>query len=850
MKKRLLGAFGWSMAIQAAFVQPICAQEVPAESDLDALLGPATDSAPAPAPAAAPAEAPAAAPAEAAPAASEPTPAPIAASEAAPADAATADVAATAAAPAAKGSKSRLTEEIVVTSQKREQSLQEVPSSVVAFSGAVLDAKGVSDVKDLQLVTPGLQYDSMASYSIIFIRGIGGDAFQAAVDSSVATYVDGLYLPFTFSAAQALGDVSQIEVLKGPQGTLYGRNAIAGAITVKLKEPTKDFNASVLQQFSNYNGIKTKLSAYGAVPFTGETLTYGGSFLYEQRDPFTQNFIDPEQRYHSYRNVGYRGALKYDPTDKLTFKASYSNLKSQDADSVATVLVQTAPAFQGTLTDHNVPHESGNANNVGAFARTKILAATLESRYVPWFNQKVLYGHTEAESTILFDYDSAPEPVLDISAVPNTARSNSVEMILTSNPENTPEWLEWLGGAYFENTVKTGRYPATVDVLATLVGLPLAGLPPFNGLSPLCTIFTQLGGDCTTNSDTNQNPLLRAGIASGTETTAKQLYGQLTARLTDQLSLVGGARIGTERTELQFSTLDGQLIIPQTGTTTPRVPLVSYRPQAKTFNSFTPNAGLNFKLTDSILLYYKYSEAFKSGNYNGLNINNPPVRVEPEAASGNELGFKSELLEDRTLKLNGAIFQTTVTNAQVQTLSLTSGGVTSLQNAAAYTVRGGEIEVNWFATDALVFSATGVYLSGKYDAFIGDGYTDSTGLYQRNLDFSGNTTVRTPKFTGTGSASYTFPAFWGLEGEIAGDVYYTTSFFYDPLNTLKQDSYFITNARVGLFDPRTNIRITAFGKNLNDAGFYTNAYRQDFGNTAIWGAARTFGFIVNWSYGK
>jgi iron complex outermembrane receptor protein len=160
-----------------------------------------------------------------------------------------------------QGPKSRLLEEIVVTAQKREENLQEVPSSVQAFSAGQLDAQGVSDIKDMQLVTPGLTYDSMASYSIIFIRGVGGDAFQAGIDSSVATYIDGLYLPFTFSSAQALGDVKQVEVLKGPQGTLYGRNAIAGAIKVELKEPCSDeYCGDVLQQFGNFNDTKTKLS--------------------------------------------------------------------------------------------------------------------------------------------------------------------------------------------------------------------------------------------------------------------------------------------------------------------------------------------------------------------------------------------------------------------------------------------------------------------------------------------------------------------------------------------------------------------------------------------------------------
>ena len=626
-----------------------------------------------------------------------------------------------------------------------------------------------------------------------------------------------------------------------------GRNAIAGAINIKLKEPSKELTGSVLQQFGNYDDVKTKLAVSGPLPFLDHKLLASGSFLYENRDAEDIYYIDPSQKYHPYRNIGFRGALKYDVTDNIDLNASYYYLKNQDADSVVTVLLKAAPAFAAAITAHDVGHESGNQPNVGVFGKTRIENFTAHY-FNDYFDSKFILGHTDAYSNIIFDYDSAPEPVLDISALPNTDKSTSGELILTSNPSGTPDWLEWIAGLYDENTVKTGQYVVKVDAIALALGVPLSA--QFGGQSPLCTLYTQLGGDCTTNSVTNKNPLLQVPLQSGLQNRDKSVYGQLTFHLTDQVSAVLGTRYSTEQVRLLYSDVAAFAdFLPLISTTQEFAPIV-YKPQAHTYNSFTPNFGLNYKFSDNMLFYYKYSEAFKSGNFNGLNINKPPVRINPEEAASNEVGFKTELLPDRTLKLNGALFTTTVTNAQVQTLSLISGGVTSLQNAAAYTVRGGELEANWFVTDALVLSLTGDILHGRYDSYTGEGFPPPTYINNNTVPYTGNRTVRTPTYTSTAEASYTFPFFFGLQAEAASDVYYTSGYWFDALNDVGQPAYFIVNARFGLYDPRTNIRVTAYGKNINNAVYFTQKYAQDFGDTGFYGSARTFGVTATWSFGS
>ena len=863
-----LKKLAWVIAVEMALMQPVFAQDEvtvaePAPETSAVSEAPVAEAAPE-------------AIADAAPAA-----------EAAAPEAAAEDAAVDEAEPVAnEGPRSRLLEEIVVTAQKREQNLQEVPSSVQAFSAAQLDAQGVSDIKDMQLITPGLTFDSMASYSIIFIRGVGGDAFQAGIDSSVATYIDGLYLPFTFSSAQALGDVKQVEVLKGPQGTLYGRNAIAGAIKVDLKEPCKDeYCGDVLQQFGNFNDTKTKLGFSGPVPFTNNTLQFGVSGLYQDHDAHNKYKFDESIKYRPYRNAGTRGVLRWEPNDNFDLQGAYYDLRQQDADSVATVLLKTSPTFQLPLTAIDEPHVSGNQNNVGVEALTRIITMEANARWFDAFDMKLVAGRIDAESTIRFDYDSAPEPVLDISAIPNTAESDIVELIFSSNPANTPDWFEWIGGIYYEDTFKTGRYPIFVNPVD--LGVGIAGGAQTNGdafasglealglvnaeqaaeiraQGALCGIFTAAGGDCNADADTNQNIFLEIPLISGVSTDAISTYAQFTFHITEKTSFVLGGRASTEERKLAYSGYDAQLTIPPgaglggiiaplqeliPGFVAPSLSAVRFAPQEHTWNSFTPNVGLNYTFESGTLFYYRYAEAFKSGNFNGLNVTDPPDRIEPELAASNEVGFKSELFEN-SVKLNGAVFHTTVTNAQVQNLSLASGGVTSLQNADNYTVRGAEMETAWYPIDGLVLSLSAVYLDGEYGNFTGRAFRPESGFSDESIQFKGNKTVRTPEWSGTVAANYTFPFFFGLESEIGADMYFNDGFFYDQLNTLVQVPYQIVSARVGFYDPRSNVRLTFYGKNLTDDVYFTQKYRQDFGDTGFYGQDLTYGGYITWSFGS
>ena len=210
-----------------------------------------------------------------------------------------------------KEPKSRLVEEIVVTAQKREENLQDVPISVQAFSGEMLDALGVGDQTDLQRITPGLNVTNQVSYVMTFLRGVGTDATIAA-EPSVATYIDGIYYPFASNLAQNFGAVDRIEVLKGPQGTLYGRNASGGSINFITRAPADTRDAQLELTYGSFETVR----AQGHVNLPMGDSAARIAFIASEGDGYIRNSVD-DRRFAEEDYWGVRGSLRLAPTEDL-----------------------------------------------------------------------------------------------------------------------------------------------------------------------------------------------------------------------------------------------------------------------------------------------------------------------------------------------------------------------------------------------------------------------------------------------------------------------------------------------------------------------------------------------------
>jgi iron complex outermembrane recepter protein len=729
--------------------------------------------------------------------------------------------------------KSGMLEEVVVTAARKQSAdVQEISASVTALSGDMLDSKGLMDVKDLQKVTPGLIVTEMASYSLIFLRGIGSDSFQGPIDSSVATYMDGLYITYTSSQAQSLGVVESVNVLKGPQGTLYGRNAVGGAIVIETKKPSFEEPEAILSvEGGNYDLLKGKVHVSGPV---SDNLAVGLSGLYANRETYLTYTPDPSQKHKDYDDLGYKAALRWGAADWLEVNASHYKIEHTSSDAVPLTNSEVSPAFSAILTENDEPWETGVGTEVFTEMESKSTQISFDflSQYV---TAKLLLGHTEFWSSIFWDYDLSQEKVLIIEADPNTAETDSAEIIFNSS-EWGPDWFTWVAGFYIEDTFKDQRTPVFVDAPAIVAGQTGVNLYAINSL------FEALSLDVLKIGEETVNAVLYGGV----QTDAKAAYANFTFDLPFDISAHIGGRYSDETRTITESWVDARLQgLPLVGTTE-YVRVLDYPEESKTWTDFNPSFGVDWRGLENALFYYAYSTGFKSGNWNGLNINSPPKAIEPEEAESHEIGVKSEWFDNK-LKLNAALFTTTIKNGHSQILSLASGGVTRLENAAEYTVEGGELEITYMTPiDGLVINFGGTWLSGEYEEFECTGFDPETGL-QRKFDCSGHDTIRTPDFTGTLDIAYRFPLF-GYDIELGGGGYHNSGFWFNPNNNVEEEAYTLYNARASILDPEHGMKLYAYGSNLSNEVTHYQKFRQDFGVGESYGRPRMWGVGLEYRY--
>jgi len=729
----------------------------------------------------------------------------------------------------------RQLEEVVVTARKQTENIQDISASLTSHTGAALDAMGVADIKDLMNVTPALTVTEMAAYSLIFIRGVGSDSFQGPIDSSVATYIDGLYITLTSNQAQSLGNVQSVTVLKGPQGTLYGRNAVGGAIVVETKKPSfEDVQANVTVEGGNYNLLKGKVHLSGPV---GDNLALGVSGLYTNRETYMIYTPDPSQKHLDYDDRGVKVEARWAPTDWLEINASHYNIRHSSGDSAPLTNAEPSPLFSSVLTANPEPWETGVGTEV--YTEMESQASKLEFDISnQYFNTKAIFGHSEATSGVYWDYDMAYEKLLIIEAIPNTAETDSIDIVFTSSDWG-PSWLSWIGGIYVEDTYKDQTTPIYIDGLT--LGQQLAGLNP----NLLNNLVKSLGLSALGINGLPANPI-NLLLYGGVETDAKAAFAEFDIDITDYLSIKFGGRYSDETRVIPTSTVDVRVQnLPIVGTTD-WVRAFDYDEDSATWTDFTPSFGIDFDLSEDAMVYYSYSTAFKSGNFNGLNINAPPSRIEPEEAESHEIGIKSDWL-DGSLRLNAALFSTTVENGHAQILSLTSGGVTRLENAAEYTIDGAELEMTYNTPiDGLVVNFSGTWLDGAYDEYECTNFDPETGL-EGTYDCSGNTTIRTADFAGVVDVSYRFDI-GRFENELGLGAYYNSGFWFDPTNNVPEEEYTKVNARFSIRDSKTSMKLYGWGSNLTNEVSHMQRFRQDFGVGESYARPRMYGVGLEWEY--
>jgi iron complex outermembrane receptor protein len=744
--------------------------------------------------------------------------------------------------PPAEDSGSRMLEEIVVTAQKRSELIQDVPVSVQAFSGEKLDAMGIYDQSDLQRVTPGLNVTVQVSYVMTFLRGIGTDATIAA-DPSVATYIDGVYFPFASLLAQNFGAVQRVEVLKGPQGTLFGRNATGGAISVFTKEPTLDqFGGELMANFGSF-GTRLMRGHFN-VPL-GERYAASATAFDSGTDGYYDGMrglpAEPFPRDHSY---GYRVKFRALPIDELDIRLAA--LKLNLFTAAGSAAFTATPSQLGSL--QGVQPQPGYEGVIDAYA----YGATQNQEYygsaeyhAPWFDAKLMGSDQHMDTSGIRDFDGSPQVLSTFETPSQYIDAQSAELQFTSSDRAGPDWLKWIAGAYYFRAVQGF---ASLNFIVNGIDLGAGSLA---GVVLPDALVTFLRG----------NPALVTGainLSGLVGTDSRAVYTQATSTLTDWLDLTLGGRYQIEERHIVESTVG---LANQDGTQTQ---LIDNRdnatdsdgnayPASDTQKDFSPKVSLELHpFRDDTLVYLSWQRAVKAATYNTIAIYDTPDYVAPEKVEAWELGAKTSLL-DGLLRFNAAAFHYDVRNLQTYYLSTLAGGVISFQNAGRARIVGVDFDGSarlvpqW--VDNLVLSGGAAWLKGKYLEFDGASGFDENGTFAQNQDYTGNRVMRTPAWSATLSLAKT----WDVPGgplEAVADAYYTSDFFYEASNRAvsRQEAYWLLGARLSYLWRDIDLRTTVGVKNLTDAFYSAGYFATDYGVQPQLAAPRSWFVQFIWGF--
>lgn len=751
---------------------------------------------------------------------------------------------------------SRALEEVVVTAQKREENANDVPISIQAFSPEQLAAFGVQNTTDLMKVTPGLDMGTQAGdFTSVFMRGVGSEAWLSS-DPSVATYIDGVYYPFSPSVAQNLKGTERVEVLKGPQGTLFGRNAVGGAINVILKKP--DFEETWTE--ISVSGSKAEdrdiyeVGMFVNVPLTDTVAMNFASQFSQDEKVFTDDSTIGGKDVPADKLFSARAMLRWQLSDTLETRLTLQGAKR---DGTSTLAANINPTPLGQLS--GIDGKDGNNYKVNPdlpiFGHLQSFVISSQTEWLlDFMDVKFLASHQAHSNPYNYDYDGTEFPGASFIVHRHEADIDEAEIQFLSN-EGTPfsDWLTLTAGAfYFAN--EQGFDPVEVTVggldptMLSAIGITLP--PELTNL--LGTVLDPITGGV-------KLPAYALSNIGLVETKSWSVFLQATAQITEWMSLTLGGRYQDEyRGVAQSATTVRLLNGPQVAAfnwTQARDEDNNPYPDSDTTKGFKPKIALDFTpFEDGTLIYASYQEAVKAHSYNAFAFYLPPAYVDPEETTAYEIGLKTRLFDD-TVQFNAAVFKYEIENLQTQSISLTNGGALSLDTAGTSESIGFEFD---FKADIfpsifegnLVGTLNGTFLDAEYTDYTdGAGHDPTTGVFTLNNDFTGNRVTRSPEFTGSASLANT----WYVPGgplEATVSYYYNDGFFYAATNDPRysQPKYDLWGAHLSYLLEDSNLRVTLSGQNLTDEFYTAGMLKLDWGALGSLGARRTLGLRLDYEF--
>jgi iron complex outermembrane receptor protein len=723
-------------------------------------------------------------------------------------------------APAARSATAGGLEEITVTARRREEMLQDVPISLSAFSGEDLESAGAIDITWLQQTTPNLTLQvarGSNSTLIAFIRGIGQQDPLWGFEPGVGLYVDDVYIARPQGAVLDIFDIERIEVLRGPQGTLYGRNTIGGAIKYVTRPLGDEARFDGRVNIGSYN--QRDVIASMAAPVT-DTFSVGGSFALYRRDGFGKNLVTGEEHYNKDVDAA-RFSAEWRPSDAVLFRLAAdwvqdnSNARHGHREAPGAGL----SAGEGVLKDiYDTRGGIGDDNRV----ETDGVSLLAQWAISDAFTVKSITAYREGRTDTLIDFDTGPQPSLDVPAVYKDRQFTQELQLLFEG-----ERMQGVAGLYYLDGTAAGKFDTIVGLINT-------------------TIAT-------------------AGEV-GTESIAA--FADVSFDITDALSAsVGGRWTSDDREGTVYRQNFTGLYSPLFGNAN-AVPglLRSNYTNDKTFDEFTPRVSVSYEFSDDLTSYAAYSEGFKSGGFDmrGDAVLTPDTvnGYDPEYVKSYELGLKGNVFDGR-LGFNLALFRADYEGQQITRQEPTVfGSIASfVDNAADSTIQGVELEGTIRFTDNL----TATYGVGYVDAEF-DKYTSTTVVTNPSpppatitvpIDLSDSAQFQnTPEWNGNLALSYRHDL--AEQGSVLGTVRgsyrseYTMFEFENP-QIDQTDDYTLVDVDLVWTLPNGRTTIGAHGRNLTDEAYKVGGYLfagPTFGNVvnSFYGPPRTYTLTLGYSF--
>ncbi|WP_332819644.1 TonB-dependent receptor [Sphingopyxis sp.] len=677
--------------------------------------------------------------------------------------------------------------EIVVTAQRRSQNIQDVPISIAAISGEALTEVGIRDPRDLSILVPGLssQAGTSATTTSLFLRGVGIGDFNSNTTGAVGVYVDDVFLGANAGKLFNVFDSDGIEVLKGPQGTLYGRNTTAGAIRFSSRKPTDEFSANAALSYGRFNEVQVEGGVGGPIVTDLLKMRVAGTYL--RRDGWLLNRVTGNKLNDLDMWAG-RAIVDLTPSEDVLIRAIVHGgqnrggarqfqHRGQGVDFAGNPNFADGVPLDGLgYADTDGDLNAGDYDIEGQ-ERVNVFGASLTASInFSGVTLTSISAYEQVRRSTVEDTDASPNNVLTATYI-DRPQQYSQELRLQSRDGGAVNWI--VGGYYFHDKLVTESAFDILRVFRDPNDL-LGTFDPVNSIGNFAYPYTQ-------------------------KTESWAAFAQADVKLSDRLTLTGGLRYSADSIDFDFHSFFDDVIV---------VPVLDFE-GSKTFKDLSWRAALSFQATDDLLFYASSSKGYNSGGFAGGSSSDlaqlQPFRSEKLYAY--EAGFKSDLL-GRTLRFNAAAFYYDYRDLQVFVFD--TSGVLPVQrklNAGNAELYGLEIELQ-------------AQPSRTFNAFVNASllharYKDFTALAAD--DYSGNKLVNAPEYAISAGFSLTqpLPGDSALKLRVDGSLQSETFLTPDNIRANRVKPYGIANARLSWLSADENLEVALWAKNITGTRYVT-----------------------------